>query len=52
MIYITFADGAQREWPKEDYTDYMVNNGLFVILNKNQWVGIYNLEYIKEIMVV
>jgi len=51
MIYITMTDGAYREWPPEDYTDYMVTSGLFVIINGNQWVGIYNLDMIKEIVV-
>ncbi len=45
------TDGAYREWPPEDYTDYMVTSGLFVIINGNQWVGIYNLDMIKEIVV-
>ena len=45
------TDGAYREWAPEDYTDYMVNNNLFVIINGNQWVGIYNLNVIKEIVV-
>jgi len=52
MIYITFKDGAYREWEEEDYSDYMVNNGLFVIIDGNKWVGIYNLDCIKEIMIV
>ena len=51
MIYITMIDGSYREWGAEEYTDYMVNNNLFVIIKGSKWVGIYNLEQIKEIMV-
>lgn len=51
MIYITMIDGSYREWGTEEYTDYMVNNNLFVIIKGSKWVGIYNLEQIKEIMV-
>lgn len=51
MIYITFKDGAYREWPEDDYTDYMVNNGLFVIINENKWVGIYNIDCLKEVII-
>lgn len=51
MIQITFIDGAYREWDEDQYTDYMVNKDLFVILKDSQWIGIYNLKTIKEIVV-
>ena len=51
MIYITFKDGAYREWEEKEYTDYLVTNNLYVIINGNKWVGIYNLDSIKEIVI-
>ncbi len=49
MIQITMTDGSYREWPEDKYTDYMVNGGLFVVLQDSKWVGIYNLKMIKDI---
>ena len=51
-IEITFKDGNFRLWKSDNYTDYMyIKNNLFVVINGNQWVGIYNMDTIQEIIV-
>lgn len=51
-IEITFKDGGLRTWDSEDYTDYIFQKpNFFIIINGSQWVGIYNLDEIKEIIV-
>ncbi len=51
-IEITFKDGNFRLWKSDSYTDYMyIKNNLFVVINGSQWVGIYNMDTIQEIIV-
>ena len=45
------TDGSYRRWEPDKYTDYMVNDGLFVVLKYDKWVGIYNLNSVKEIKI-
>ena len=37
--YATFTAG-------EDYTEYDVRNGLFILIYENQWVAFYNLSHV------
>lgn len=52
-IEIYFKDGNCRIWRNNKYTDYMYYKqpNIFVIINGSQWVGIYNLDEIKEIII-
>lgn len=51
MIQITMANGSYICWDKEQYTDYMYDGKVFVIIKNSQWVGIYNINQIREIRV-
>ena len=51
MIKITMANGSYIEWNKEQYTDYMYDGKVFVVIKGSQWVGIYNIDYVREIRV-
>ena len=51
MIQITMANGRYICWDKEQYTDYMYDGKVFVIIKDSQWVGIYNINQVREIRV-
>lgn len=54
LLQISLKRGSLITYKSSSYTDYMVNGNLFVVLNGDQWIGIYNLDsieyvaYIKE----
>lgn len=50
MLTIVMVDGQVDAWEKDEYTDYCVQHGLFVVLNDKQWVGIYNISSIKKVV--
>ena len=45
------ANGSYIRWDKEQYTDYMYDGKVFVIIKDSQWVGIYNINQVREIRV-
>ena len=51
MIRIVFKDEHVVRWKKKDYTDYKYDGGCFIIINKKQYVGIYNMDCIACITV-
>lgn len=51
MIRITFLDGEEITWNKNQYTSYSFDSRTFVIKKGNKPVGIYNMNCIKEITV-
>lgn len=51
MIQITMTGGNRVYWEKEQYTDYMYDGKVFVIIKGGEWVGIYNIDQVKEIRV-
>lgn len=51
MIQITMTGGNRVCWEKEQYTDYMYDGKVFVVIKGAEWVGIYNIDQVKEIRV-
>ncbi len=51
MIQITMRDGIYDEWKAEQYTDYMYDGKCFIIVKNERWVGIYNLDSVKRIVI-
>ena len=52
MIQITMVGGNYICWEKEQYTDYMLYDGkVFVVIKGSKWVGIYNIDQVKEIKI-
>lgn len=51
MIQITMVGGNYIEWNKDQYTDYMYDGKVFVIINGSKWIGIYNIDQVKEIRI-
>lgn len=51
MIQITMTDGNYVCWEKEQYADYMYDGKIFVIIKGSKWIGIYNIDHVKEIRI-
>lgn len=51
MIQITMMNGIYDEWKPEQYTDYMYDGRCFIIMRGEQWVGIYNMDAVRRIVV-
>ena len=51
MINITLSNGTFIQWNENQYTDYMYDGKCFIVINGNQWVGIYNLDFVRSIEV-
>lgn len=51
MIKITFKNGCTCKWKKKEWTDYKYDGKCFIVINKAQWVGIYNLDSIISVVV-
>lgn len=45
-LVIRTVEKADPTWTylPEQYTDYFVNDGLLVIVNEKQWVGVFPLD--------
>ena len=51
MIQITMTNGTYICWKDEQYTDYMYDGKVFVVIKGSKWVGIYNIDHVREIRV-
>ena len=49
MIQITMLGGNYIYWEKEQYTDCLYDGKVFAIVKDSQWVGVYNIDQVKEI---
>lgn len=51
MIQITLRNGSYIEWNKDQYTDYMYDGKCFIIIRGSQWIGIYNMDCVSNIVI-
>jgi hypothetical protein len=51
MINITLSNGSFIQWNSEQFTDYMYDGKCFIVIKESQWVGIYNLDFVRSIEV-
>ena len=51
MIEITLTSGDVRQWGKDEYTEYDIKGRFFVVINNDQWVGMYALDQIVSVEV-
>lgn len=49
MLTIVFKDGGSRTYKEYQFTDYDYMRDVFVVLYKDLWVGIYNMDEVKYI---
>lgn len=47
LLQISLKRGGLVTYKGSSFTDYMVNNGLFVVINGSQWIGIYNMDCVE-----
>lgn len=46
---IVFKNGDIKVYDVTEYTDYKYLGDVFVVIKKNQWIGIYSMSEIKSI---
>ncbi len=51
MINITLSNGSFIQWKRDQYTDYMYDGKCFIIIKESQWVGIYNMDFVRSVEV-
>lgn len=49
LLQISLKRGSLISYEGKSFTDYMVNSGLFVVLNGEQWIGIYNMDCVEYV---
>lgn len=51
MIRIALKNGCVVEWKKKQWTDYKYDGRCFVVINKKQWIGIYNMDSVISVTI-
>ena len=44
MLRIVFKNGEVISYGEDDYTDYSYDSKCFIVINGQQWIGIYNMD--------
>lgn len=50
MLEITMSNGMSDKWYDDEYTTYEYQGDIFVIIDGDQWVGIYNMRDVSKIV--
>lgn len=50
-IIIYFKDGKKDVIPQKLWTDYDYIDGMFVVINKEQWIAMYNKSIIACVVI-
>lgn len=51
MITITMNNSQEVKWQKEEYDNYRYDGKFFIIMKNGEWIGFYNLDAVKSIVV-
>lgn len=51
MLNITLSNGSFIQWNKDQFTDYMYDGKCFIVIKGSQWVGIYNMNFVRSVEV-
>ncbi len=51
MINITLSNGSFIQWNRDEFTDYMYDGKCFIVIKGSQWVGIYNMDFVRSVEV-
>lgn len=51
MIKILLTNGETRKWSKGEFTEYDIKGRFFVVIDNEQWVGMYALDSIVSVEV-
>jgi len=52
LLQIGLKRGHMITYEGRSFTDYMISDGLFVVLNGEQWVGIYNMDCVEYVVYI
>jgi hypothetical protein len=50
-ITITMKDDYYAAWEKDEWDDYNYDGKFFIVMKNKTWVGFYNLDCVKSIIV-
>lgn len=50
-ITIVFKNGEVVTYTEDEYTDYKYDGKVFVVIRKEQWIGLFNIDAIEYITV-
>lgn len=50
MLRVVLKDGSIREYHKNEFTDYDWRKDIFIVLNNNQWIAMFNWDCVKEVL--
>ena len=50
-ITVTMKDGKFAEWKKGEWDDYTYDGKFFIVMKNEAWIGFYNLDEIRTIVV-
>lgn len=50
MLRIVLKDGSIREYHNNEFTDYQWQKEIFIVINVNQWIAIFNWDCVREVL--
>lgn len=50
MLRIVLKDGNIREYKGKQFTDYEWKKEVFIVINGNQWIAMFNWDCVKEVL--
>ena len=50
-ITVTMKNGKFAEWKKDEWDDYTYDGKFFIVIKNEAWIGFYNLDEIRTIVV-
>lgn len=51
MITITMKDRNFAEWKKGEWDDYTYDGKFFIVMKNKTWIGFYNLDEVRTVVV-
>lgn len=51
MIKVVLNNGTVHTWGDNEYDDYRYDGKVFIVVEANRWIGIYNMDYIISVVV-
>ena len=49
MIRIVMSNGYKCEWGADEYTEYKYDGNFFILIKGEEYIGVYNLDYVISI---
>lgn len=49
ILQISLKRGDTITYQASSFTDYMIRDGLFVVIKETQWIGMYNMDCVEYV---